>query len=351
MKKKLFVKLITPMLFATAVIFAGCSNPNSSSGGDTQLFSADVSKGSVIKGIYSGDNEGTRIVFDLDGTVEFYDDGSASARAVTRSGDEGEPCARGTYVITADNIAKITIEEVLREWWGSISQSELEGKTLAVAFSGNDLSITIDKETLSFSTDKKDVYKPSSVPLFIKLRPINATYLFKYTLTLNGGNFSLTVNIAFDSTEWTVRGKYTQSGNTIVFTDPTLIGEEDATKATATVSGNTLTLIIEYAEENYTEKTVFKGSGSSWEHSEEIKLSSNGDITYSENGAICWKGTYTIIDVETASVNVKSGSIKDIFGTDQGNLYIEDASQEFLDLDLHDLDECGGIAISFARDK
>lgn len=348
MKKKLFADLITSLLFVAAVIFAGCSNP-SSSNGDTQLFSADVSKGSVIKGIYSGDNEGTRIVFDLDGTVEFYDDGSASARAAVAF-SEDNVCARGTYVITADNIAKITIEEVLSEWWGSISQSELEGKTLAVKFSGNDLSITIDKETLSFSTDKKDVYKPSSVPLFIKLRPINATYLFKYTLTLNGGNFSLTVNIAFDSTEWTVRGKYTQSGNTIVFTDPTLI-EEDATKATATVSGNTLTLIIEYAEENYTEKTVFKGSGSSWEHSEEIKLSSNGDITYSENGAICWKGTYTIIDVETASVNVKSGSIKDIFGTDQGNLYIEDASQEFLDLDLHDLDESGGIAMPFAREK
>lgn len=338
MKKKLFVKLITSLLFVAAVIFAGCSNP-SSSNGDTQLFSADVSKGSVIKGIYSGDNEGTRIVFDLDGTVEFYDDGSASARAAVAF-SEDNVCARGTYVITADNIAKITIEEVLREW-GSISQSELEGKTLAVAFSGNDLSITIDKETLSFS------YKPSSnSPLFRNGR-VNATYLIKATLTLEDGSFTLNID------EETVRGECTQSGNTITFTNPTLIGGDDATKATATISGDTLTLTT---VDGSSDKDVlyFKKSGSSgkeWELRWELKLSSNGSITYSENGVIRWNGTYTIINSETASVNVKSGSIKDIFGTDQGNLYIDEADQNSLDLDLIRLNGGGGIAISFSREK
>lgn len=342
MKKKLFVKLITSLLFVAAVIFAGCSNP-SSSNGDTQLFSADVSKGSVIKCVYSGDNEGARIVFDLDGTVEFYDDsGSVYARAVTRSGDEGEPCARGTYVITADNIAKITIEEVLREWWGSISQSELEGKTLDVAFSGNDLHITINEKPLSFS------YKPSSnSPLFTSGRPINATYLLKGTLTLNDGSFTLNID------EETVSGECTQSGNTITFTNPTLIGGEDASKATATISGDTLTLTTVDGSSNK-DVLYFKKSGSSgkeWELRWELKLSSNGSITYSENGVIRWNGTYTIINSETASVNVKSGSIKDIFGTDQGNLYIDEADQNSLDLDLIRLNGGGGIAISFSRDK
>ena len=49
MKKKLFAKLITPLAFAAAVIFAGCSNPSSSSAA-----SSDVPKGSVITATYSG---------------------------------------------------------------------------------------------------------------------------------------------------------------------------------------------------------------------------------------------------------------------------------------------------------
>lgn len=346
MKKKLFADLITSLLFVAAVIFAGCSNP-SSSNGDTQLFSADVSKGNAIKCVYSGDNEGTRIVFDLDGTVEFYDDsGSVYARAVTRSGYEGGPCARGTYVITADNIAKITIEEVLRNW-GGIPQIELEGKTLAVAFSGNDLSITIDEETLSFS------YKPSSNSPLFKNGRVNATYLLKGTLTLNNGNFNIKANISFDTTE--AQGKYTQFGDTIKFDDPTILGGEDATKATATISGDTLTLVIKYDEESDTDKTVFKKRGTSWEYSEEVKLFSNGDVSYYENGALCWKGTYAIINSETATVKVNNVFIKGSFGTEPGNLCIEDANENDLCLDLYYLNKegnvTGGLAVWLLREK
>ena len=304
----------------------------------------------------------------------FLDNGGTSARAVAF--DEDNVCAHGTYVITADNFAKITIIEVLRNW-GDISQNDFNSYkdkefAINVAFSGNDLYITIDEKPLSFSTDNKNVSKPSggtppdqsddkpsggtppvqSGSLFSNGR-IDATYVARQTLTLENGKFSIAYNITFNSAECTSQGKYTQSGSNITFTDPTLIGGDEATKATATISGDTLTLTIE-DEYNYTEKTSFKKRGSSgneWEHSEQVKLSSSGKIEYYENSVLCWNGTYTIIDTETASVQVNKISITGSFGTDPGILRIEDASQEFLDLDLLELDEGGGVAIRFAREK
>ena len=319
---------------------------------------------------------GAKIVFNEDSTVVFLDNGGTSARAV--AGSDYKVCARGTYIVTADNFAKITIIEVLRNW-GDISQNNFNSYkdkefAINVSFSGNDLYITIDEKPLSFSTDNKNVSKPSggtppdqsgskpsgstppdqSGPLFSNGR-IDATYLFKQTLTLENGKFSFTGNITFNSAECTSQGKYTQSGNNITFTDPTLIGGDEATKATATISGDTLTLIVE-DEYDYTEKTSFKKRGSSgneWEHSEQVKLSSNGDINYYENGKLCWEGTYTIMDDENASVELNKNKIhvSGSFGTDPGILRIEDASQEFLDLDLLELDERGGVAIRFAREK
>lgn len=318
----------------------------------------------------------TQIVFNEDGTVELIDNGGTSVRAV--AGSDYKVCAHGTYIVIADNLAKITIIEVL-SGWGEISQNDLDsykdkGGAFTVSFSGNDLYITIDEKPLSFSTDNKNVSKPSggtpptqgddkpsggtppdqNGPLFSNGR-IDAAYLFKQTLTLENGKFSFTANITFNSAECTSQGKYTQSGNNITFTDPTLIGGDEATKATATISGDTLTLTIE-DEYDYTEKTSFKKCGSSdkeWEHSEQVKLSSNGDINYYENGKLCWEGTYTIIDDENASVELNKNKIhvSGSFGTDPGILRIEDASHEFLDLDLLELDERGGVAMRFVREK
>ena len=361
--KKLFAKLITPLAFAAAVIFAGCSNPSSSSAS-----SSDVPKGSVITATYSGGG-GTRIVFDADSTVTFYDNGSVSDRAVV---SEDKICASGTYVVTADNFAQITIEKVLRDW-GIISKNDLnkyKDKEFAikVAFSGNDLRITFEEneeKQLSFSTDNKNVSKPpiQSGPLFSN-GPIDATYLFRQTLILKEDlRFSIAYNITFDydnDVEGPVQGKYEQSDNTITLTfdKSAILGGDEITNATATISGDTLTLNIEYKSdrETYTEKTSFKKRGSSdkeWEHSEQIKLFSSGEIKYYENGALCWEGTYTIIDDETASVELNKNKIhvSGSFGTASGDLYIEDASQEFLDLDLHDLGENGGVAMPFAREK
>lgn len=103
------------------------------------------------------------MVFKADNTVEFLDNGNVSARAV--AGSNGKVCARGTYVVTADNIAQITITEVLYDW-GEISKTEFDiykNKDVAikVAFNGNELHITIDEKPLSFSTDEKVVSKPS----------------------------------------------------------------------------------------------------------------------------------------------------------------------------------------------
>lgn len=318
----------------------------------------------------------TQIVFNEDGTVEFIDNDGTSARAV--AGSDYKVCARGTYIVTADNFAKITIIEVL-SGWGEISQNDFnsykgKGGAFTVSFSGNELRITIDEKPLSFSTDNKNVSKPSggtppdqsgskpsdstppaqSGPLFSNGR-IDATYVARQTLTLENGKFSFTANITFNSAECTSQGKYTQSGNNITFTDSTLIGGDEATKATATISGDTLTLTIE-DEYDYTEKTSFKKYGSSdkeWEHSEQVKLSSNGDINYYENGKLCWEGTYTIIDDENASVELNKNKIhvSGSFGTDPGILRIEDANQEFLDLDLLELDEGGGVAMRFVREK
>lgn len=355
--KKLFAKLITPLAFAAAVIFAGCSNPSSSSAS-----SSDVPKGSVITATYSNE-DGTQIVFNKDGTVEFLDNGSVSDRAVV---SEDKICASGTYVVTADNFAQITIERVLRDW-GIISKSDLnkyKDQEFAIkgAFSGNDLRITFEEneeKSLSFSTDNKNVSKPpiQSGPLFSN-GPVDANYLFRVTLKLENGNFIMTYNITFDDIEGPVQGKYTQSDSiiTLTFDKSAILGGDEITNATATISGDTLTLSIEYKSDRgaYTEKTSFKKRGSSgkeWEHSEKITLSSSGEIKYYENGALCWEGTYTIIDDETASVKMNKIHVSGSFGTASGNLYIEDASQEFLDLDLHDLGENGGVAMPFAREK
>ena len=336
----------------------------------------------------------TQIVFNEDGTVEFIDNGGTSVRAV--AGSDYKVCAHGTYIVTADNFAKITIIEVFSGWGGiSLNDYQNQEGAFTVSFSGNELRITIDEKQLPFSTDNKNVSKPSggtppsqsgskpsgstppdqsdnkpsggtppdqsgstppdqNGPLFSNGR-IDAAYLFKQTLTLENGKFSIAYNITFNSAECTSQGKYTQSGNNITFTDPTLIGGDEATKATATISGDTLTLTIE-DEYDYTEKTSFKKCGSSdkeWEHSEQVKLSSNGDINYYENGKLCWEGTYTIIDDENASVELNKNKIhvSGSFGTDPGILRIEDASHEFLDLDLLELDERGGVAIRFAREK
>ena len=258
-----------------------------------------------------------------------------------------------------------------------------KGKELAinVAFSGNDLYITIDEKPLSFSTDNKNVSKPSggtppdqsgskpsgstppdqSGPLFSNGR-IDATYVARQTLTLENGKFSIAYNITFDyddDIEGPIQGTYTQSANniTLEFAESTIFGGDEIAKATAIISGDTLTLSIDYKDSDgdaYTERISFKKRGSSgneWEHSEQVKLSSNGDINYYENGKLCWEGTYTIIDDETASVQVNKISITGSFGTDPGILRIEDASQEFLDLDLLELDEGGGVAMRFVREK
>ena len=349
--KKLFAKLITPLAFAAAVIFAGCSNPSSSSAS-----SSDVPKGSVITATYSGGG-GTRIVFDADSTVTFYDNGSVSDRAVV---SEDKICASGTYVVTADNFAQITIEKVLRDW-GIISKSDLnkyKDKEFAikVAFSGNDLRITFEEneeKSLSFSTDKKDVSKPpiQSGPLFSN-GSVDANYLFRVTLKLENGNFISTANILFDDIESTVRGTYTESNGKIIFTDSTIFGGDDTTEETAIISGDTLTLTT--VDSSGSDVEIFKKRGSSgkeWEHLEKITLSSSGEIKYYENSTLCWEGTYTIIDDETASVKLNNTHVSGSFGTASGDLYIEDASQEFLALDLHDLGENGGVAMPFAREK
>ena len=258
--KKLFAKLITPLAFAAAVIFAGCSNPSSSSAS-----SSDVPKGSVITATYSGGG-GTRIVFDADSTVTFYDNGSVSDRAVV---SEDKICASGTYVVTADNFAQITIEKVLRDW-GIISKSDLnkyKDKEFAikVAFSGNDLRITVgenEEKSLSFSTDNKNVSKPpvQSGPLFSN-GPVDANYLFRVTLKLENGNFISTCNLTFDDFEGTVRGTYTASNGKIIFTDPTIFGGDDTTEETAIISGDTLTLTTVDSSGSYVE--IFKKRGSS----------------------------------------------------------------------------------------
>lgn len=379
MKKKLFENLIAPLAFAAVVIFAGCSDP-SSSGADN----VDVPKGSVIAATYSGGGK-VQIVFNEDGTVEFIDNDGTSARAT--AGSDYKVCARGTYIVTADNFAKITIIEVL-SGWGEISQNDFnsykdKGGAFTVSFSGNDLYITIDEKPLSFSTDNKNVSKPSggtppdqsgnkpsgstppaqSGPLFSNGR-IDATYVARQTLTLENGKFSIAYNITFDydnDIEGPIQGTYTQSANniTLEFAESTIFGGDEIAKATATISGDTLTLSIDYKESDgdvYTEKTSFKKCGYSdkeWEHSEQVKLSSNGDINYYENGKLCWEGTYTIMDDENASVELNKNKIHvpGSFGTDPGILRIEDASHEFLDLDLLELDERGGVAMRFAREK
>lgn len=377
--KKLFENLIAPLAFAAVVIFAGCSDP-SSSGADN----VDVPKGSVIAATYSGGGK-TQVVFNEDGTVEFIDNDGTSVRAV--AGSDYKVCARGTYIVTADNFAKITIIEVL-SGWGEISQNDFnsykdKGGAFTVSFSGNDLYITIDEKPLSFSTDNKNVSKPSggtppdqsgnkpsgstppaqSGPLFSNGR-IDATYVARQTLTLENGKFSIAYNITFDydnDIEGPIQGTYTQSANniTLEFAESTIFGGDEIAKATATISGDTLTLSIDYKESGgdvYTEKTSFKKCGYSdkeWEHSEQVKLSSNGDINYYENGKLCWEGTYTIMDDENASVELNKNKIHvpGSFGTDPGILRIEDASHEFLDLDLLELDERGGVAMRFAREK
>lgn len=363
--KKLFAKLITPLVFAATVIFAGCSNPNSSSAS-----SSDVPRGSVIAATYSSEGGGgTQIVFNEDSTVVFIENSGnsgASARAAVAL-SEDNVCASGTYVITADNIAQITIMEVICGW-GGISKEKLESYNeevfaINVAFSGNELHITVDENPLFFSTDKKDVSKPFSGSLFSN-GPVDATYLFKQTLTLKENRFSIVYNITFDyddDIEGPVQGTYTKPDDntiTLTFDKSAILGGDEVTKATATINGDILTLTIEYKSDgkSYTEKTSLKKRGSSdkeWEHSEQIKLSSSGKIEYYENGKLCWKGTYTIIGTETASVKVNEKYDADSFGfsTTPGNLYIEDASQEFLDLDLHNLDEKGGVAMPFAREK
>lgn len=349
--KKLFAKLITPLTFVAAVIFAGCSNPSSSSAS-----SSDVPKGSVIEATYSSEG-GTQIVFNEDKTVVFIENSGnsgASARAAVAFNDD-DVCARGTYIIAADNFAKITIEEVLRDW-GGISQSKLnsckdKGGAFTVSFSGNELRITVEEKSLSFSTDNKNVSKPpvQNGPLFSDEQPVDATYLFKATLTLNKGNFSIAYNIE-DGTE---EGKYEESGNTITFDDPTILGERYATKATAIISGDTLTLTTVYSSGEDVE--IFKKHGSSgkeWVYLRELKLSSSGKIEYYENGTLCWDGTYTIINTETASIKLNETHISGSFGTASGkNLYITEADQEFLSLDLLNgiVGESGGESIFFAR--
>lgn len=174
------------------------------------------------------------------------------------------------------------------------------------------------------------------------------------------GTFSSTSNIAFEyDTEDSFEGTYTQSGNniTLKLNSSTVWGSE-IEKATATISGDTLTLTIVFIEETdegkytSTEKTVLKKrSDTEWEHSEKVVLFSNGDIKYYENDVLCWEGKYTIIDDETASVKVNTVYIAGSFGTDSGNLYIEDASEESLDLDLIDSDGGGGMAMCFARER
>lgn len=358
MKKKLFADLITSLLFVAAVIFAGCSNPSSSSSAS----GSDVPRGSVIAATYSSEGGGTQIVFNEDNTVVFIENSGASAKAAVAF-SEDKVCAEGTYVITADNTAQITITEVLHDW-GDIKKDELnkykEG-AFTVSFSGNELHITVEEKSLSFSTDKIDVSKPpvQSAPLFSN-GPMDATYLLRRKLKLENDNFSFTANITFDGVGGTVSGKYTESDNTIKFNEPTILGGKYTTEATATISGDTLTLTtVDSYSDGSSDKDVlyFKKSGSSgkeWELKQEVKLSSNKDIKYYENGSVCWEGVYTIIDDEKASVNVKSGSIKDIFGTDQGNLYVElfiENEKEYLSLDFYDLDGRGGISNFFARDK
>lgn len=272
--KKLFAKLITPLAFVAAVIFAGCSNPSSSSAS-----SSDVPRGSVIAATYSSEGGGgAQIVFNEDSTVVFLDNGGTSARAAVAF-SEDKVCARGTYVITADNFAQITITEVLRKW-GDISQDDLnnykEG-AFTVSFSGNELRITVEEKSLSFSTDNKNVSKPSggtppvqNGPLFSN-GPVNATYLSRGTPTL------------------------------------------------------------------------------------QIKLSSDGDVKYYENDKLCWEGTYTIIDAENASVELNKNKIhvSGSFGTASGNLFITEADQESLCLDLlnGNLGESGGTSEFFVREK
>ena len=376
MKKKLFENLIAPLAFAAVVIFAGCSDP-SSSGADN----VDVPKGSVIAATYSGGGK-TQIVFNEDGTVEFIDNGGTSVRAV--AGSDYKVCAHGTYIVTADNFAKITIIEVFSGWGGiSLNDYQNQEGAFTVSFSGNELRITIDEKQLPFSTDNKNVSKPSggtppsqsgskpsgstppaqSGPLFSNGR-IDATYVARQTLTLENGKFSIAYNITFDyddDIEGPIQGTYTQSANniTLEFAESTIFGGDEIAKATATISGDTLTLSIDYKESDgdvYTEKTYFKKCGYSdkeWEHSEQVKLSSNGDINYYENGKLCWEGTYTIMDDENASVELNKNKIHvpGSFGTDPGILRIEDASHEFLDLDLLELDGGGGVAMRFVREK
>ncbi|MDE5581410.1 MAG: hypothetical protein K2I95_08330 [Treponemataceae bacterium] len=347
--KKLFAGLVTLMAFAAAVIFAGCSNPSSSSAS-----SSDVPKGSVITATYSGGGR-TRIVFDADSTVTFYDNGSVSDRAVV---SEDKICASGTYVVTADNFAQITIERVLRDW-GIISKSDLnkykdQEFAIKVAFSGNDLRITFEEneeKQLSFSTDNKNVSKPSGGSLFSN-GPVDATYLFRVTLKLENGNFISTGNIYFDDIGLTVRGTYTESNGKIIFTDSTIFGGDDTTEETAIISGDTLTLTT--VDSSGSDVEIFKKRGSSgkeWECLKEIKLSSNGDVKYYENDKLCWEGTYTIIDDETASVKLNKTHVSGSFGTAPGSLYIElfiENGQEFLGLDLINN---GGVCIFFAREK
>lgn len=322
----------------------------------------------------------TQIVFNEDGTVEFIDNGGTSVRAV--AGSDYKVCAHGTYIVTADNFAKITIIEVFSGWGGiSLNDYQNQEGAFTVSFSGNELRITIDEKQLPFSTDNKNVSKPSggtppsqsgskpsgstppaqSGPLFSNGR-IDATYVARQTLTLENGKFSIAYNITFDyddDIEGPIQGTYTQSANniTLEFAESTIFGGDEIAKATAIISGDTLTLSIDYKDSDgdaYTERISFKKRGSSgneWEHSEQVKLSSNGDINYYENGKLCWEGTYTIIDDETASVQVNKISITGSFGTDPGILRIEDASHEFLDLDLLELDEGGGVAMRFVREK